>query len=85
MTATATAAPTNKVKAPNNSSQLTDTEADVPRAVYTIKEFCKAHRLSEAMYFKLRNAGLGPREVRAGRRVTVSLEAANDWRREREK
>lgn len=59
-------------------------EARVPRAAFTIKEFCEAHRLSEAMYYKLRNAGLGPREMRAGRRVTVSLEAAIDWRRSRE-
>ncbi|MCK1343893.1 hypothetical protein IVB52_10195 [Bradyrhizobium sp. CW11] len=59
-------------------------EARVPRAAFTIKEFCEAHRLSEAMYYKLRNAGLGPREMRAGRRVTVSLEAAIDGRRSRE-
>ena len=56
-------------------------EPNVPRAVYTIKEFCEAHRLSEAMYFKLRNAGLGPREMRAMRKVTISIEAAEDWRR----
>lgn len=59
-------------------------DAEAPRAAFTIKEFCKAHRISEAMYFKLRDAGLGPREMRAGRRVTISLEAATDWRRARE-
>jgi hypothetical protein len=63
---------------------LKATEAEVPRAVFTIKEFCAAHRLSEAMYFKLRNVGLGPREMRAMRKVTISLEAASDWRRARE-
>jgi hypothetical protein len=56
----------------------------VPRAVYTIKEFCEAHRISEAMYYKLRDAGLGPREMRALRKVTISVEAAAAWRRERE-
>jgi hypothetical protein len=60
------------------------TEAEVPRAAYTIPEFCTAHRISQAMYFKLRAAGFGPREMRAGRRVTVSLEAAVQWRRARE-
>ena len=60
-------------------------EPEVPRAAFTIKEFCEAHRLSEAMYFKLRNAGLGPREMRAMRKVTISVEAAKEWRREREK
>lgn len=64
---------------------LSDVTGDeVPRAAFTIKEFCNAHRISEAMYFKLREAGLGPREMRAGRRVTISLEAATDWRRARE-
>ncbi|WP_247453286.1 hypothetical protein [Bradyrhizobium sp. CW11] len=69
-------------KADNQASDRI--EARVPRAAFTIKEFCEAHRLSEAMYYKLRNAGLGPREMRAGRRVTVSLEAAIDGRRSRE-
>ncbi|MCK1605460.1 hypothetical protein IVB02_29695 [Bradyrhizobium sp. 166] len=54
------------------------------RGAYTIPEFCEAHRISQSMYFKLRNVGLGPREMRAGRRVTISLEAATDWRRARE-
>ncbi|MCK1606775.1 hypothetical protein IVB02_36750 [Bradyrhizobium sp. 166] len=54
------------------------------RAAFTIKEFCEAHRISEAMYFKLCKVGLGPRVMRAGRRVTISMEAATDWRRARE-
>jgi len=61
------------------------TARPVPREVYTIPEFCKAHCLSESMYYKLRNAGLGPREMRAMSKVTISLEAAEKWRREREK
>ncbi|MGY3496753.1 hypothetical protein [Bradyrhizobium sp. USDA 4502] len=61
-----------------------EAEAEVPRAAFTIKEFCEAHRISPAMYFKLRDAGLGPREMRTGRRVTISFEAAADWRRARE-
>jgi hypothetical protein len=63
---------------------LASVELEVPRAAYTIREFCEAHRISEAMYFKLRTAGLGPREMRALRKVTISLEAAAEWRRERE-
>jgi hypothetical protein len=65
--------------------QVLSDPTEVPRAAFTIKEFCDAHRISPAMYFKLRDAGLGPREMRAGRRVTISLEAATDWRRAREK
>jgi hypothetical protein len=61
-----------------------DIARQVPREAYTIPEFCEAHRISQSMYFKLRNAGLGPREMRALRKVTISLEAATEWRRERE-
>jgi hypothetical protein len=63
---------------------LKPTEAEVPRAAYSIPEFCKAHRICEAFYYKLRAAGLGPREMRTLRKVTISVEAAEEWRRARE-
>jgi hypothetical protein len=53
-------------------------------AAFTIAEFCRAHRISQSMYFKMRNLGLGPREMAVGRRTLISIEAAADWRRERE-
>ncbi|MGX9429725.1 MULTISPECIES: hypothetical protein [Bradyrhizobium] len=61
-----------------------DRAGRVPRGAYTIPEFCEAHRISQSMYFKLRSAGLGPREMRALRKVTISIEAAEEWRRARE-
>jgi hypothetical protein len=61
-----------------------DTAGQLPREAYTIPEFCEAHRISQSMYFKLRNAGLGPREMRAMRKVMISVEAAQEWRRARE-
>lgn len=64
--------------------QLKSAATELPRAAFTIKEFCEAHRLSEAMYYKIRAAGLGPREMRAMRKITISVEAAQQWRRERE-
>lgn len=68
-----------------STTRLPPTAAgEPPRAAFTIAEFCEAHRISVAMYFKLRDAGLGPRVMRAGRRVTISFEAAADWRRARE-
>jgi hypothetical protein len=63
---------------------LAPAERNVPRAAYSIPEFCEAHRICEAFYYKLRAAGLGPREMRALRKVIISVEAAADWRRERE-
>ncbi len=71
--------------AARNEPVTASAEPEVPRAAYTLKEFCAAHRISVPMYFKLREAGLGPREMRALRKVTISVEAAADWRREREK
>jgi hypothetical protein len=53
------------------------------RAAYSIDEFAAAHGLSVAMYFKLRSLGLGPDEMRVGRRRLISFEAAERWRRER--
>jgi hypothetical protein len=78
------AASSSNSKTPDRQVMLESAEPEVPRAAYTIKEFCAAHRISEAMYFKLRDAGLGPREMRALRKVTISVEAAAEWRRERE-
>jgi hypothetical protein len=53
-------------------------------AAFTIEEFCAAHRLSPSMYFKLKAAGEGPREMHVGARRMISAEAASRWRAERE-
>jgi hypothetical protein len=64
--------------------KATGRKPDIPGAAFTIREFCAAHRLSVSMYFKLKNQGLGPREMAVGSRRYVSFEAAALWRRERE-
>jgi hypothetical protein len=51
---------------------------------FSIAEFCKAHGISESMYFKMRALGLGPREMIVGTRRLISFEAAAAWRRARE-
>jgi hypothetical protein len=51
---------------------------------YSISEFCKAHGISEAFYFQIRNEGFGPVEMRLGRRRLISAEAAAAWRKARE-
>ena len=56
----------------------------VPPAVYTLSSFCRAHFLSESMFHKMREIGIGPREMRVGSRVFVTFEAAAAWRAERE-
>jgi len=56
----------------------------VERAAYSIREFCVAHRISESFYFKLRARGLGPRELWMLDKVTITNEAAADWRKTNE-
>jgi hypothetical protein len=56
----------------------------VAPACFSIKTFCQAHHISEALYFKLRGLGLGPDEMRIGSRVLVSFESAARWRAQRE-
>jgi hypothetical protein len=56
----------------------------VDRAAYTIDEFCEAHRISRRKYYDLVEQGIGPRIMRADSKVLISVEAAADWRAERE-
>ena len=51
---------------------------------YTVREFCKAHGISPAFFYVMRNEGWGPAEMHAGQRVLISFEAAAEWRRARE-
>jgi hypothetical protein len=56
----------------------------VEAACYSIRTFCLAHHISEALYFKLKSKGLGPQEAEAGSRILITFEAAAIWRSERE-
>jgi hypothetical protein len=55
-----------------------------PTHLFTIKSFCVAHGISEGFYFKLREQGLGPDEMRLGARVLITHESAARWRIARE-
>lgn len=55
-----------------------------PRAAFTVREFCEAHRISPAKYYEMKREGWGPAEMSVGRRRLISYEAASVWRRERE-
>ncbi len=50
----------------------------------TINEFCRAHRISRAFFYKLRKQGKGPRVMEVEGRRLISDEAAAAWRHERE-
>jgi hypothetical protein len=62
---------------------MTDTPL-ADRAAYTIDEWCAAHRLSRRKFYDLQEQGVGPRLMRIGSKVLISVEAAADWRAERE-
>ena len=55
----------------------------MPRAAFSISEFCKAHGMSRGTYYRLRKQRCGPREMRfsGGSMVLISEEAARDWRK----
>ena len=57
-------------------------------AAYTVPEFCIAHRVGRTALYKLWGEGKGPRRFQIGTgrssKVLISVEAAADWRRERE-
>jgi len=55
-----------------------------PPACFSVASFCVAHHISESFYYKLKNQGLGPREMQVGTRTLITFEAASDWRAERE-
>ena len=55
-----------------------------PLAAFSIKQFSQMHGFSPAMYWKLKSQGLGPVEMKVGRRVLITAEAAERWRRSRE-
>jgi hypothetical protein len=47
---------------------------------YTVPEFCERHRISVALFYKLRAQGKGPEVAHAGARRIVTREAAARWR-----
>jgi len=54
-------------------------------ACFSVASFCVAHHISESFYYKLKNQGLGPREMQVGARILITHEAAADWRNARER
>jgi hypothetical protein len=56
----------------------------VEPAWFSIRTFCAAHHISEAMYYKMKAQGWGPKEALVGNRVLITPESAASWRRERE-
>ena len=55
-----------------------------PNDVYTIPAFCLSNAISQSTYYMLKRQGRAPREIVINKRVIITPEAEQDWRRERE-
>lgn len=51
---------------------------------FSINEFCADHGISRSTYYSLRKKGKAPQEMRLTDRWLISVEAAAEWRRQRE-
>ena len=58
-----------------------DDQSKDRRQAHTIDEFCENNRISRSAYYNLKKDGLGPREMRCGRKPIITPEAEDDWRR----
>jgi hypothetical protein len=58
--------------------------APARQGAFTVAEFCDCHRISRTKLYGLWKAGTGPRVMRIGTKVLISVEAAAAWRAERE-
>ncbi len=63
--------------------------ADVPAIVmapviFTVAEFCSAHRISRSKLYQLWRSGIGPRSIKVGSKNLITAEAASEWRRQLE-
>lgn len=55
-----------------------------PQRYVTIAEFCARFGISKAFYFKMRDAGNGPDELRMGtRKVVITNDALAAWEKKR--
>jgi hypothetical protein len=53
-------------------------------AAYTVAEFCQAYRISRSKLYQLWDADIGPRVLKIGAKILITIDAARDWQRERE-
>lgn len=60
------------------------TDSGLPTRAYSIDEFCRAYRISKATLFREWKRRRGPRTMKVGRRVLISLDAAVEWQRRKE-
>lgn len=66
--------------APAPAAEQVRQDNDREPVVYTVEEFCDAHKMSRTTFFKLRRAGKGPTVKELGNKLLISRESAQAWR-----
>jgi predicted DNA-binding transcriptional regulator AlpA len=61
-----------------NATNRREADMSAPGFV-TVAEFCQAHRLSKATFYRLLANDTGPRITKLGSRTLISREAAEEW------
>jgi hypothetical protein len=56
----------------------------IPRAAYSVNQFCEAHSVSRSKLYSMWREGIGPRFMEVGDKRLITVEAAADWRHARE-
>ena len=51
------------------------------KRVWSVDEFCAAHEISRASFYKLRAQGEAPATFKLGRKTLITDSAASDWLR----
>ena len=51
--------------------------------VYTVEEFCNAHRISRGTLYALWRENEGPKRFTVGNKILITAEDAARWRRQR--
>jgi hypothetical protein len=66
---------------PNNTARIFPS-VDEP-AVYSIRQFIKAHNISYGKFYQMCREGKGPKLMKVGTLLMISVEEAARWRAER--
>ena len=52
--------------------------------IYSVIEFCHIHGISRGTLYNLRKEGKAPKMIKLGRRVLISKESVQKWRKKME-
>jgi len=64
----------------NEPSLVMNDKPFPPPATLSVDQFCERYGITKVWYFRLRNRGEGPAEIRIGaRKIRITEAAAADW------